>query len=47
VITIRHKQTGDVLLEYPGDTLAGGSLIHAVLLGADLRNADLGGASLR
>ena len=47
MITIRHRETGESLLEWPGDTLAGAELPNAVLLYADLRGADLSGANLR
>ena len=44
---IRHKETGQLLLEVPGDTLAGADLVRVVLLCADLHGADLRGAKLR
>src|SRR5215216_3924733 len=47
MIIIRHKVTGEPLLEVQGDTLAGAALGRAVLLYADLRQADLRGAFLR
>ena len=47
VIVIRHKETGETLLEVQADTLAGADLEGAMLLGADLRGADLRGAFLR
>ena len=47
MIAIRHKQTGTLLLELPGNSLAGAPLSGAVLMEADLRKADLRGADLR
>ena len=47
VITVRHRETGESLLEWPGDTLAGAELPNAVLLYADLHGANLAGADLR
>lgn len=46
MILIRHKVTGEPLLEVQGDSLAGATLGRAVLLYADLQQADLRGAYL-
>jgi uncharacterized protein YjbI with pentapeptide repeats len=47
MIVIRHKETGEPLLEVAADTLAGADLEGAMLLCADLKGADLRGAHLR
>lgn len=47
MIRIKHKTTGEVLLEVDSDTLRYADLRDANLQGADLRGADLEGANLR
>ena len=47
MIVIRHKDTGEPLLEVAAETLAGADLEGAMLLCADLKGADLRGAHLR
>ena len=47
MIRVRHKETGEALLDWPGDTLAGAELPNAVLLYADLQGVNLAGANLR
>src|SRR5919108_3544657 len=47
MIVIRHRMSGEPLLEVAGDTLAGADLEGAMLLCADLKGADLRGAHLR
>ena len=48
---IRHRETGEIIFDSPGSSLAGGRfrgarLHHAELRGADLSGADLQGADL-
>jgi uncharacterized protein YjbI with pentapeptide repeats len=46
VVAIRHRQTGEILHTFPGDTLEGADLSSARLVGADLRGANLHHANL-